>query len=799
MAISLELQAIYEIDKKNNQYLYDLYKAQAAALREKAAALKAGAMKAEAIDSAKAAADAWNKTADSINQTLTDALMRGFENGKGFAENFRDTVVNMFKTLVLRPVISAVMNPVAQTITGALGLPGMANAASGVSAAGSTGMLAGVGSGIAGFSQAAGATMSNGLISGFSTNMANIAALAEGGSMLTALGAAMPYLGVALAIGSLFSGGGFKSTSTTGDSYLKSDSAGGILSLASAQQRSDVYRTAESDAKVAELRDTYTKVAASLGIGTVATEFGFAGNTGAQGEHPNFALGGGATGRSGVYSGEMAVSDAAIQTAASRAIFAALQGSDLPDYLAHVFDGMDAATMSKDQIDAALASAQQLKTAQDASLAAQADWQTRIDVLTGKTTQRAVDLAAALKAADDPTDKLIQSFYDIESAQIAAAEATAAMAKASAEAAVTLKARAAWQDKLDVLTGKTTQREISLRDDLASTTDAATKALIAQVYAQEDLAAAADAAQSAAATVRDAWAGITDSIVEEVARLRGEIAGEGAGGLAAAQSAFDNATARARAGDQEAAKALPALSRTLDQLAGLNAGTLVELKRSQARTASSLSATGAALGGFGASAAAAAVGGSGGQVVVGGGASSGSAGAGAAQFSQKVRMPNGTYSDIWITDPAEVARLSTIRDYTVKTFDGSAASLQTIAAEAAKYGVSQAEIANAMGYTVQDIAALFGGAGIPSFDVGTNFVPRDMLAMVHRGEEIRPAAWNPATAGVSGGGNGELVLALVRGFEDLSARVAQSNETLASVRQKLGMGNGPVLVEAVTP
>jgi len=81
------------------------------------------------------------KTASQINQSLTDALMRGFESGKDFAQNFRDTVANMFKTLVLRPVISAIVNPVAGAITGSMGLTGAANAASG--AASGVGLLGG--------------------------------------------------------------------------------------------------------------------------------------------------------------------------------------------------------------------------------------------------------------------------------------------------------------------------------------------------------------------------------------------------------------------------------------------------------------------------------------------------------------------------------------------------------------------------------------------------------------------------------------------------------------------------------
>ena len=101
------------------------------ALKERNALLGAKGVKNAAVDAAKTAADEWRKTSDSINNTLTDALMRGFESGKDFAKNLRDTVINMFKTMVLRPVISAIVNPVAGAVTGALRLSGAANAATG--------------------------------------------------------------------------------------------------------------------------------------------------------------------------------------------------------------------------------------------------------------------------------------------------------------------------------------------------------------------------------------------------------------------------------------------------------------------------------------------------------------------------------------------------------------------------------------------------------------------------------------------------------------------------------------------
>lgn len=47
----------------------------------------------------------------------------------------------------------------------------------------------------------------------------------------------------------------------------------------------------------------------------------------------------------------------------------------------------------------------------------------------------------------------------------------------------------------------------------------------------------------------------------------------------------------------------------------------------------------------------------------------------------------------------------------------------------------------------------FSGVSVPKFDVGTDFVPRDMLAVVHRGEAIIPAAEN-----MQGGGRGDTTI-----------------------------------------
>jgi hypothetical protein len=55
------------------------------------------------------------------------------------------------------------------------------------------------------------------------------------------------------------------------------------------------------------------------------------------------------------------------------------------------------------------------------------------------------------------------------------------------------------------------------------------------------------------------------------------------------------------------------------------------------------------------------------------------------------------------------------------------------------------------------------GVKLPSFDVGTDYVPHDMIAQIHRGEKITPAAFNRS------GQNDELVNALIAEVRELKA------------------------------
>jgi phage-related minor tail protein len=59
----------------------------------------------EAKKAADDAANQWKQAANSIENSISDALMRGFEKGKSFGQNLMSALESMFKTLVLRPII----------------------------------------------------------------------------------------------------------------------------------------------------------------------------------------------------------------------------------------------------------------------------------------------------------------------------------------------------------------------------------------------------------------------------------------------------------------------------------------------------------------------------------------------------------------------------------------------------------------------------------------------------------------------------------------------------------------------
>lgn len=176
-AISADRNA--EIFKEANPEIANAYLEQAKALRELADAREGGI----GAKAAKESADAWKKTSESIQSTLTDALMRGFESGKDFGKNLMDTLVNMFKTLILRPIIQPIAQGASSLILSMMGMgtAGSAMASGGGGGAGASTAMTGMALSMSQF----GSFMAN----GFMNSMFNsFAGQAQATQMLAANG-----------------------------------------------------------------------------------------------------------------------------------------------------------------------------------------------------------------------------------------------------------------------------------------------------------------------------------------------------------------------------------------------------------------------------------------------------------------------------------------------------------------------------------------------------------------------------------------------------------------------------------
>ena len=181
----------------------------------------------------------WQRTTDDINKSLTDALLRGFEDGKGFAKNFRDTLKNMFRTLVLQPFIRPIVAWSGGMLSMLMG--GMAGAAQG-GAGGGRGNMGGFNfGGLGGMNNlgmlgsygqmfANGATLLQQGWGAFSDNLAALWTNGQYGSAFASgAGAAMSVLGGIFggrAVGQALSGG-YSAWGRSGNSAVNTGTAVG--------------------------------------------------------------------------------------------------------------------------------------------------------------------------------------------------------------------------------------------------------------------------------------------------------------------------------------------------------------------------------------------------------------------------------------------------------------------------------------------------------------------------------------------------------------------------------------------
>lgn len=184
-------------------------------------------------DARKKAEDLWQRDEKKIEDGIFDAIGKG--GNSGFKKLMQDAK-SWFARLVLSPIIqpiaafgASMINPTAQSaVNGAGGsaVNSILGNAGGSMLTGSAlgGSIFGASGAFTNISMGAAATMQNGLIGGFGANMANIGAMAGGGSPMMALGAAMPYIAAAVAAVIVISkllgkGGGPKADGKFGTTY----------------------------------------------------------------------------------------------------------------------------------------------------------------------------------------------------------------------------------------------------------------------------------------------------------------------------------------------------------------------------------------------------------------------------------------------------------------------------------------------------------------------------------------------------------------------------------------------------
>lgn len=236
---------------------------------------------------AKKAADDWQRAADDINRSLTDAIMDGGKSGGELLQNY-------FKTLVLRPLVQMATQPLVNSVGSLLGSPAGAGTAAGGSGGNllstgnsllnlgnmaQSGYAAGYSLATSGIGQSIGLSQSTAFFANAELGTEAIAAfsteLTSAGSALASFSAAVPYIAAAVAIYSMFSGGGggAKVEMQGGDggvgAYFRQDSG--------------------LDSVVRGIKADYAKTVAALGKQAEDLKLTIYGNMDPQGDAPDSA------------------------------------------------------------------------------------------------------------------------------------------------------------------------------------------------------------------------------------------------------------------------------------------------------------------------------------------------------------------------------------------------------------------------------------------------------------------------------------------------------------------------------
>jgi len=711
-----------------------IYRDQAKSLKELAQARIGGAMQKEAVEAAKKTQDAWQQTAQKMEDMLTDALMRGFENGKSFGENLGDSIVNIFKTMVAREIAkaisSAIMSALASTqwsgvISSFLGggtgggsiVGDLVTNVAGNYAKNAIGNYIGAGAGAG--AAAAGSTLGTATGTGFGVSAAGsgFGATATG----TGFGVSATTTGAtAVGTGSVATGG---TTAATGgvmagaQSVLSAIPVWGWIAIAAIALWKPLFGR--------KLKEVGTQLNFNQG-GITANEYKF--EKGGLFRSDKGTVGADITGQSSeliamarnVQDGAagmaraMGYSDEAIKafTGSLNINFKGAESAE--EQMKRVNDAMtqlqmqmfNAATglnYTKEQFEQFIG--QINEAMQKAGITAEGMTDIIVQGMLGRMSQAQVGEAlsdmviggiystivspVAGQIAQAFQAQIIQPVFTavlagVPISQAISQQAIANVVATAQRAAATLnaifadpgfrQAIAGIQQAIGGIAGAVGSVRVPAYKSVASNYNAAARAA-------ED---AAEAQRRAAEEFKRAWQDVADSLTDEIRRIRGEILGDTAAGRSFYQAQFAMATAQARAGDQEAAKMLPELSRKVLEIAESTAGSLGDLRAVQGSTLASLTET------------------------------------------RRILSQN--------------------------------------------YGLQ-----------------------IPQFAVGTNYVPQDMLAMVHKGEAIVPAKFNPTNTG-----SDPQLAHQVGELKSLTAMMASSIDRLETGMARLTSGYNVMRNQEVT-
>lgn len=356
-----------------NQELLDAIADEIKARKELGQALGDREVREAADDAAKDAAKSWQDTAKKINGDLTDAIIAGFEGGKNGAQALKDYLVKMFKDMVLRPVISAIVAPVSGMLaTGAQAAGGAAAGGGGAGMIGNIGALFGAGgmggalaagagwltgaTTLSGALGAAGSLLGTGTFAGAMSGMGMIAgALAP---IAIGIGALVSIADMVTSPGEQHMGGLFSTSGNTDiDTAMRVTGGGGWDDGAWARdltERADAAIGSSLEQVGTGLIDIFEQVNALAG--GVADEFeltlGFAANINGEGKDKNafgyFDLTDKTTGAviSSYQNRELGTDTGAAMTKltndAARAMLAALAKADVPKWAQNALKALEA-------------------------------------------------------------------------------------------------------------------------------------------------------------------------------------------------------------------------------------------------------------------------------------------------------------------------------------------------------------------------------------------------------------------------------------------------------------------------